>query len=46
MKKKVAPTSNPNGLSVRWAPVPTADGRVRMEMRWSAPPTLRRTASA
>ena len=43
--KKQAPTTSPSGLSMRWVPVHTADGRVRMEMRWTAPPTVaRRTA--
>jgi len=42
---KRAPTTTPSGLALRWVPVRTADGRVRMEMRWSAPPTVaRRTA--
>ena len=43
--KKQAHTTTRTGLSIRWVPVPTDDGRVRMEMRWSAPPTVsRRTA--
>ncbi len=42
--KKQAHTTTRTGLSMRWVPV-TTDGRVRMEMRWSAPPTVsRRTA--
>jgi hypothetical protein len=42
--KKQAHTTTRTGLSMRWVPVLT-DGRVRMEMRWSAPPTVsRRTA--
>jgi hypothetical protein len=43
--KKVAKTTHSNGLSLRWVPVSTEDGRVRMEMRWTAPQVLaRRTA--
>ena len=43
--KKQAHTTTLTGLSMRWVPVATADGRVRMEMRWSAPPSVvRRTA--
>jgi len=43
--KKQAHTTTRTGLSMRWVPVATADGRVRMEMRWSAPPAVsRRTA--
>ena len=40
--RKVAPTTTRTGLAVRWVPVATDDGRVRMEMRWSAPPALAR----
>lgn len=40
--KKVDSTTNANGLSMRWVPVVTPDGRSRMEMRWTAPPTLRK----
>jgi hypothetical protein len=43
--KKQAPTTTRTGLAMRWVPVPTDDGRVRMEMRWSAPPTLRRRST-
>lgn len=39
--KKVAKTTTRSGLAMRWVPV-TTDGRVRMEMRWTAPHTLRR----
>ena len=43
--KKQAPTTTPSGLALRWVLVRSTDGRVRMEMRWSAPPTVaRRTA--
>lgn len=42
--KKVQPrTLGPAGLKVTWVPV-TVKGRTRMEMRWSAPQPLRRTA--
>ena len=40
--KKQAPTTTRTGLAMRWVPVTTGDGRVRMEMRWTAPTTLRR----
>ena len=44
MKKQV-PATTPTGLTLRWVPVTTVDGRVRMEMRWAAPQVLaRRTA--
>jgi hypothetical protein len=43
--KKVAPTTTRTGLAVRWVPVPADNGRVRMEMRWSAPPTLPRRSA-
>jgi len=44
--KKVAKTTNNHGLAMRWVPVSAVDGRVRMEMRWSAPTTvLKRTAA-
>ena len=39
--KKVRPSTTPSGLAVRWVPVTTDDGRVRLEMRWTAPHTLR-----
>jgi len=43
--KQQSPATTPTGLALRWVPVTTVDGRVRMEMRWTAPPTvLRRTA--
>ena len=29
-------TSRPNGLVMTWVPAASADGRVRMEARWSA----------
>ena len=44
--KKIAKTTSSTGLSMRWVPVTTDDGRVRMEMRWSAPPTLRKRSAA
>jgi hypothetical protein len=40
--KKVAPPTTRTGLAVRWVPVSEDHGRVRMEMRWSAPPALAR----
>ena len=40
--KKVDTTTTRSGLAVRWVPVATPDGRVRMEMRWSAPHAVRR----
>lgn len=43
--KKVAPPTTRTGLAMRWVPVATADGRVRMEMRWSAPAVLRRRSA-
>ena len=33
------------GLAMRWVPVTTTDGHVRMEMRWSAPPAVRRQSA-
>ena len=42
--KKATTSTTRTGLSMRWVPV-TTDGRVRMEMRWTAPPTLLRRAS-
>ncbi|WP_345206149.1 hypothetical protein [Fodinibacter luteus] len=39
--KKAAPPTTRTGLAMRWVPVAT-NGRVRMEMRWSAPPVIRR----
>jgi len=44
--KKVSTTTNGTGLTMRWVPVSTHDGRVRMEMRWSAPHTLRKRSAA
>ncbi len=44
--KKISKTTNGQGLSMRWVPVTTDDGRVRMEMRWFAPPTLRKRSAA
>jgi hypothetical protein len=44
--KKVDTSTTPSGLAVRWVPVTTHDGRVRMEMRWAAPQTLRTAPSA
>ena len=44
--KKVSTTTRGNGLTMRWVPVATDDGRVRMEMRWTAPPALRRAPGA
>jgi len=44
--KKVSTTPNGTGLTMRWVPVTTDDGRVRMEMRWSAPHTLRKRPAA
>ena len=44
--KKQAHTTTRTGLSMRWVPVPTDDGRVRMEMRWTAPHTLRKRPAA
>ena len=44
--KKVTKTTNSNGLAMRWVPVTTDDGQVRMEMRWTAPPTVRKRTAA
>ena len=44
MKRKASTTSR-TGLAVTWVPVTTPDGHVRMEMRWTAPPTVMRRAS-
>ncbi len=42
--KKQSPATTPSGLALRWVPVTTVDGRVRLEMRWSAPsPVARRS---
>ena len=43
--KKVETTTTRNGLAMRWVPVTTTDGQVRMEMRWTAPHTLRRATA-
>lgn len=40
--KKQAHATTRTGLSMHWVPVTSDDGRVRMEMRWSAPPTVSR----
>ncbi|HYN66843.1 MAG TPA: hypothetical protein VES93_08130 [Ornithinibacter sp.] len=43
--KKHAHTTTRTGLSMRWVPVTSDDGRVRLEMHWSAPRAVaRRTA--
>ena len=42
--KKVTTSTN-SGLSLRWVPVTTDDGQVRMEMRWTAPPTVARRSA-
>ena len=43
--KQQSPATTPTGLALRWVPVTTVDGRVRMEMRWTAPQVVaRRTA--
>ena len=39
--KKLDTSTTRSGLALRWVPVTTDDGRVRMEMRWTAPQTLR-----
>jgi hypothetical protein len=44
--KKVSEPTNGAGLSMRWVPVTADDGRVRMEMRWTAPQTLRKRSAA
>jgi len=43
--KKLVPPMTRTGLAMRWVPVTTTDGRVRMEMRWSAPPKVRRESA-
>ena len=43
--KKATTSTTRTGLSMRWVPV-TTDGRVRMEMRWTAPPATRPRAVA
>lgn len=42
MKKVATTATGPACLTMRWVPVPTKDGRTRMEMRWSAPPAVPR----
>ena len=42
MKKVATTATGPACLTMRWVPVPTKDGRTRMEMRWSAPATVPR----
>ena len=44
--KRVDTSTTRNGLALRWVPVTTDDGGVRMEMRWSAPHTLRSAPGA
>ena len=44
MKKPVPPMTR-TGLAMRWVPVTTTDGHVRMEMRRSAPPAVRRQSA-
>jgi hypothetical protein len=44
--KRVATTTTGTGLALRWVPVLAADGRTRMEMRWTAPPSVTRRRSA
>ncbi len=44
--KKVPTTTHSNGLSLRWVPVSGSDGRVRMEMRWTAPPLVGKRTDA
>ncbi len=39
MKRKASTTSR-TGLAITWVPVTAPDGQVRMEMRWTAPPTV------
>ena len=41
MKKVAKTVTGPACLTMRWVPV-TTDGRTRMEMRWSAPPSVQR----
>ena len=45
MKKVATTATGPACLTMRWVPV-TTDGRTRMEMRWSAPATVRRLTKA
>ncbi|WP_200942497.1 hypothetical protein [Knoellia sp. Soil729] len=44
MKKVTTTTTGPACLTLRWTPVTQEDGRIRMEMRWSAPTPVRRVA--
>ena len=43
--KQTAPTTTRTGLALRWVPVVSGDGRVRLEMRWTAPPSLHRRSA-
>ena len=43
MKKVVTTATGPACLTLRWVRV-TRDGRTRMEMRWSAPPSVTRAS--
>ena len=43
--KKLVPPMTRTGLAMRWVPVTTTDGHVRMEMRWNAPPKVRRQSA-
>ena len=45
MKKVVTTATGSACLTLRWVPVPR-DGRTHMEMRWTAPTPVPRTASA
>ena len=40
--KKQSPAPTPTGLALRWVPVATVDGRVRLQMRWTAPQAVAR----
>ena len=44
--KKVSKTTSGAGLSLRLVPITADDGSVRMEMSWTAPPTLRKRSAA
>ncbi len=44
--KKVDTTTTRTGLAMRWVPVTDADGRTRMEMRWTTPYRLRTRTAA
>jgi hypothetical protein len=43
--KKHAHTTTRTGLSMRWVPVTSGDGRVRLEMRWSTPQVVVRRSA-